>query len=156
RRSPPAVAAGPPRGATRREAAALALMVLAVVVAPVCFHVRGVLACSYHTPFAAPLLGVFARPHGAVSRGLSGRAWFYLGELSFALYLVHGPLVAHYRRAEWLAGVREWPLAAQWALLLAVSLAASAACYHLIETPMRRYLIRRLTVKLPDDGAATE
>lgn len=77
---------------------------------------------------------------------LSGPIWLFAGEASYALYLVHLPLLMVWRNAvQRLAGVggdyRMGP--AELALLLVLSLAAAAAIHLAIERPGRR-LIRRL------------
>lgn len=89
-------------------------------------------------PVFAALLSVFYAQRGIVSRLLSWRPLVYLGEISFALYLLHQLVLrwmfGHYRDIIetnwWLAYCGYW----------VVSIAGAAAIYHWIETPAREPL----------------
>lgn len=81
----------PDRLATQLQAGAVALLVL--------FFVNKLGRFSYSTldiyyvlPLAAIVLS-FAWSNGALARGLSGRKMVFLGQTSFAFYMVHFPLL---------------------------------------------------------------
>ena len=89
------------------------------------------------TPFAAVLIVVFAGHKGLLSQALSQRGWVFLGEISFALYLVHQISL------RWLQ-----QHGAQFTLpgfgLFIVGLIVLATILHLvIEKPARAWLMRR-------------
>jgi peptidoglycan/LPS O-acetylase OafA/YrhL len=77
---------------------------------------------------------------------LSARPWLFAGEASFALYMVHIPVLMVWRNAaEKLHGLPSNYRMSPWelALLLALSLAAAAFVHVAVERPGRR-IIRRL------------
>ncbi|NEY35257.1 acyltransferase family protein, partial [Streptomyces sp. PRKS01-65] len=82
---------------------------------------------------------------------LRGRTLVWLGEVSFAFYLVHRLVLMYGHRA--LGEGRTWPAAEAVALLalaLAVALALAAALYHGVERPMmRRFASPRTTPAAP-------
>jgi peptidoglycan/LPS O-acetylase OafA/YrhL len=85
-----------------------------------------------------PLIVVLAAEQGWVGRFLRVRPLHYLGELSFALYLVHWGVI-------WLVhhgGIGDDRIGGP-AIAITASLAVSMASYHLLERPARR-IIRRL------------
>ena len=90
-------------------------------------------------PVFALLIPMLAFGRGLVSRALSGRALVLLGEISFALYLVHSPIAqilfaypgfTHFGSIE-----------AQMALYWTVSLAAAWIMWNLIEKPGRELIL---------------
>jgi peptidoglycan/LPS O-acetylase OafA/YrhL len=96
--------------------------------------------------FGAALAALYAE-RGVVSRLLSWRPLVYLGEISFALYLLHQLVLrwmfAHYRE----------PILASWGaaylLYWFASLAGAAAIFHWIEQPARPLLKRWLAGREP-------
>ncbi len=88
---------------------------------------------------------------GSGSRVLASPAWVWLGEVSFALYMVKAPwellggnLVKH---ALHLADGAPWPLL-PWLLFVAASLPVAALAHHLVERPAR-VALRRLAELRP-------
>lgn len=78
---------------------------------------------------------------------LSAPAWLFAGEASYALYLIHVPILMVWRNAvQKLAGLPGDYRMSLWelALLLMVSLAAAALIHLAIERPGRRVLRRLL------------
>ncbi len=80
------------------------------------------------------------------SRALASPAWVWLGEVSFALYMVKTPTeVALGNVLKRLSGTADgsaWPLWA-WLALVAGAVLAAAAAHHLVERPAR-VALRRL------------
>jgi peptidoglycan/LPS O-acetylase OafA/YrhL len=89
--------------------------------------------------FFAILVWAYARGEGWISRLLSRPALTFLGEISFALYLVHQIVL---RR--WVSlglGLHQLDLLILWPLLITLA----AAIFLCVERPARRWLIRRGT-----------
>ena len=87
----------------------------------------------------------------ATSRGylralLGSRAFVWLGEVSYSVYMVHFPLLIIVRRLwEWL-GYGDWPLLAKvaaFAATIALILGVAAALFQLVERPARMHLRNR-------------
>lgn len=95
------------------------------------------------------LMWVLSRDEGLVSRLLSTRPLMYLGDISFALYMVHMPVLAYFYKYGHHFGGREWPWWCQWVAVFGTSMLASVACYHLVEIPARDWLRRKLTLRAP-------
>lgn len=108
----------------------------------------------YLPPFAA-CLWVFARGRGAVSRIVASKTLEYLGEISFAFYMLHIPVFSLAILYGWKIGFQKWDWPAQWALVGAVTTALAVACYHLYEIPLRDRLRKRLSIKKPKPAEAT-
>lgn len=85
-------------------------------------------------PWWCAVIGVFAAQRGALSRILSAAPAVYLGEISFAFYLIHPLALLLVARV----GLPSDLLA--FFASLGVTLAMSAALYHGVERPMRTYL----------------
>lgn len=88
-------------------------------------------------PFAL-LVFTMAWSRGFLSRFLATRPMVFLGEASFALYLVHRTVMLAIDRTARGLGF-DWPLLV--ALSLAGTLAASALLFLLVETPCRRWIL---------------
>ena len=88
---------------------------------------------------------------GSGSRVLASPAWVWLGEVSFALYMIKAPweLLAGnlLKRGLHLADGAPWPLAA-WLVFTAGALPAAAVAHHLVERPAR-VALRRLAELRP-------
>jgi peptidoglycan/LPS O-acetylase OafA/YrhL len=88
------------------------------------------------TPFAAILIYVFAHQQGALSKALSHRWLVFLGEISFALYLVHQIALRYFQqhalRTDWIG----------FCAFIACALLMAAALHLLIENPARKWLTR--------------
>ncbi len=97
--------------------------------------------------FAGPFLLALALLAKSGARTfLSARPWLFAGEASFALYMVHIPVLMVWRNAaEKLHGLPSDYRMSPWelALLLALSLAVAAFVHVAVERPGRR-IIRRL------------
>jgi peptidoglycan/LPS O-acetylase OafA/YrhL len=109
-----------------------------------------------YTPSFLLLIWVFARGGGLVSRVLSARPLVYLGELSYAFYMLHFAVLAGAGILALRLGLNPESVLWPWGVG-ALTLALSAACYHLYEIPLRDWLRRKLSVRCPRvEAAATE
>lgn len=88
----------------------------------------------------ALLIVVFALQRGAISNALRFRLFVYLGEISFALYMTHQIVLR--LMEENAASINFLPSASVHVFYYAASLACAAICYHLIETPARRKIVK--------------
>lgn len=133
-----------PRMATAVEAGAAGLMLIAVLLR----HLAVIPVLS------ALLIYALASERGAISRVLSGRIWFWLGQISFSLYLLHPTVAALYfgllppvtLGAD--LHLHGGMAALAWtALVLGTLLGLSTLTWRLIEEPARRFGARlaRLT-----------
>lgn len=88
----------------------------------------------------AVLVFVAAMGRGWLTRALSWSVFVLLGEISYALYLIHFPLLGyvHHHKASF-AAYPNWMVFAGFAI---VSLALSHAIWVLVEGPARRSLLR--------------
>ncbi len=102
----------------------------------------------YLPPFAG-CLWVFARGRGWVSRVIASRPLEYLGEISFAFYMFHIPVISTLLVYGWKFGFHKWNWPAQWGTAGALTFALAVACYHLYEIPLRDRLRRRLSIRKP-------
>ncbi|MGI4850268.1 MAG: acyltransferase family protein [Janthinobacterium lividum] len=96
------------------------------------------------TPFAVLLIYVFARQRGVLSRLLSLTLLRRLGEISFALYLVHQIVLRLFQQHGASAG------ALNFSLYLLLCLLSATALFHLVEQPARRFLRR---ARLPHNAS---
>lgn len=132
---------------TAIEITAVALIVLLIHRShrvPLLFRMNG-----YYIPAVALFVTVIARERGRLSRLLASRSVVYLSELSFAFYLLHVIAFTRLRAAcESWAGTYVGA-----ALMVAATLAAAAAAHHLVERPMRRWIIG--AIKSPRTMEAT-
>jgi peptidoglycan/LPS O-acetylase OafA/YrhL len=94
--------------------------------------------CSGSVGFAL-LIVIFSLEMGAVSRFLRHRPLVYLGEISFCLYMVH-QLVLRF--------MQDHPSTLAWASASVIALSywlatiiCAAALYHVIERPVRSYIV---------------
>jgi peptidoglycan/LPS O-acetylase OafA/YrhL len=89
-------------------------------------------------PVLAAALVVIARRAGAISRALSTRAAVHLGDLSYATYLLHMPLL---HAAGWSALVAALGRPLAGAVFWLALLVAAHITWRWIETPARRALV---------------
>lgn len=91
-------------------------------------------------PFALLMLGLVWAPRTRLASMLSTRLWIFLGECSFAFYLLHATVVAAVGQPT--GGVVSW--ATTWATSFALTLFAAAGAHVLFERPARIGLRRIL------------
>ncbi len=91
--------------------------------------------------FAALIVYLLQRPEGLIGRCLRFRAFVYLGEISYGIYIIHnfmhrfGPSLLHH-----IWGINYFPNElAHVIYYIALSITAAAASYHFFEKPVRRW-----------------
>ncbi len=118
----------------------------------------GAILLSAEGPWLVAPIAVFvvglARSNGRASRLLASAPLGWLGERSYALYLVHGPVMLVARSLLPIERASGWSLVARagWlALVVGVSVALAALAFRLVEEPartaMRRVSLSRPTVR---------
>jgi peptidoglycan/LPS O-acetylase OafA/YrhL len=90
-------------------------------------------------PLNAILLIGLAIGGGAAARALSTRAAVYLGKASYAMYILHVPMLWWYLR---------WARVASASVYLTAVIAVSAIVYRFVEEPANRWLRRRVQLAL--------
>lgn len=96
-------------------------------------------------PAFAALVYALARGVGPLSRALSTRMLTRLGAASYALYILHVPLLAWMTRGYDAFGVRPPAPAWRFVVYATVAIALSLLVFRWIEEPARRALRRRLS-----------
>ena len=130
------------RSGTSLELGALAIAALSLAVIPYVSAVASgktwlLLAlwlgnCASVLAFAM-LITIIFRNEGRVSKFAGWGPLAYLGEISFALYLVHQPVIFYLARfAPWF---RQLPMSTQVMVFALVVLGLSSALHHLVEKP---------------------
>jgi peptidoglycan/LPS O-acetylase OafA/YrhL len=139
----------PWRGGTRRELGVVALLLLAMVAYPVLGLPDALRMQLAYLPIMALVIGIFGQGAGAVSRWLEEcPKLVLLGDASFALYLVHLPIL---HGGLW---VQEWlgDAALPWlgwsALVVLVSMGVSVLVYQRVEVPIARALRRWIEARI--------
>lgn len=102
----------------------------------------------YWVPFVL-CLRAFARGEGLLSRLLTTKVPTYLGEISFALYMLHAPIFGILTRWGHKIGFPSWEWPVQWLFAAAITFSLAALCYHLYEIPLRDRLRKALSIKKP-------
>jgi peptidoglycan/LPS O-acetylase OafA/YrhL len=142
---------------TALEVAAVAAIGLAVYFAPLRGPLAPVLLSvnGYFLPVFSLAIFIFARGRGWLSSLLSHRLAVYLGESSYALYMIHYPIILWVMTRAHLFGVTHWAAWQKQLLIGVVSLSLSAVCFRYYEVPLRSWLRRRLSVSAAPAAAPT-
>jgi peptidoglycan/LPS O-acetylase OafA/YrhL len=91
-------------------------------------------------PFAVLICACAARDLDGRPVALASRAWVRMGRWSFALYLVHGPVLSILRDPLLVAS--GWDAGLTIASVIVVSVAAAVVLHETIEAPMERWIRR--------------
>lgn len=99
----------------------------------------------------AMLLPIMALERGLISRIIGSRTGVFLGELSFAIYLVHYVLLRAYTvRSSYFA---EWPSSYRLSLFFILLLCISLLMHLFIEKPVRKVILKFFTgARIPQCG----
>lgn len=141
---------------TKQFADSAEILVLAVAAAGVIWgpqylailqqHTNGVISVWLDVCFLAPvcciMIAVFSRHAGVVSRALSAPVMVWLGNVSFAVYLTHQPIINAFEKYGSGNAAIEFPA------FLALTLGLSTLIYHYVELPsirVSRRLVKRAT-----------
>ena len=90
--------------------------------------------------FHATTIYVFARSAGWVSRFMGSKTMVFMGEISFAFYMIHLPLI-HFVKAKYWIG-SNFSVVYFAALTLALSVVVSAWLYFFVEVPMKQTMLK--------------
>ena len=90
--------------------------------------------------FHAATIYVFARSAGWISRFMGSRAMVFLGEISFAFYMIHYPLIRFVKAEFWFGSNFSILYFALFGL--ALSLTVSAWLYYLVEIPAKQTMLK--------------
>ncbi len=146
------------RSGTFLEIGALAFASLSVVTTPVLasfvgnqlgWHLAWWLGGSASFLAFSILIGIFSWQNGLMSRFVGWKPVVYLGEISFALYLVHQPVI------NYLTGSSPWfihlLIPTQILVFAIIVLGLSAILHHVIEKPCMD-IAKRLVLRRKDHG----
>ena len=82
---------------------------------------------------------IFATHRGLWTKALGSRVLVYLGEISFAFYMIHMIVLKDVNRYEW---VGAWmPIQFVWLAVFTISLCLSSFLYHFVELPAKSGLL---------------
>ncbi len=109
------------------------------------YDYSGALLSWIHTIGPAPAFAIVVFAFACTSEGgvwsklLANRVMIYLGEISFALYLIHQPVLRVIERIQ----LADAPNSVFWIIgaALCLSLAASVVLFHLVEVPARKFIL---------------
>ena len=90
--------------------------------------------------FHAAAIYVFARSQGLISRFFGSRAMVFLGEISFAFYMIHFTLIQLVKEEFWVG--TNFSIAYFAVLTLVLSVGVSAWLYYLVEVPAKETLLK--------------
>jgi peptidoglycan/LPS O-acetylase OafA/YrhL len=93
------------------------------------------------------LIWVVAHNGGLVSRALTWRPVAYLGDLSYAFYMIHWSVLLTFAITMHRFGGNKWGYGWKWAATGAASVLLTVLCYHLYEVPVREWLRRKLLIR---------
>ena len=116
-------------------AGGVAGILLSILMMPL-FHVPGPYNNGLLTPVFAMIIWGLSAAKTSVSRWMCTGWLVALGNASYALYLIHSPLLSLFRQFHW---VGAWC----YAIYLAVCLALSLLSFYYFETPVRLWLLHR-------------
>lgn len=109
-------------------------------------------AAPYNNGLLAPIFAGFIWALSAVStplsRWLCGRWLVALGNASYALYLIHTPMLALFLHFQWMSH-------AFYPVYLALCVGLSVLSFHYFETPVRLWLMERFDVHLTQNTSRT-
>ena len=96
----------------------------------------------FSSPFLifAFVILVFASSKGLVSRALASRPMVYLGDISYAFYMIHMSVMIVMLRQTWVEGW--WSMLAATTCAFSISLFFASALYHLVEVPFRSSIVQ--------------
>ena len=95
------------------------------------------------------LVWVLARGGGRVSRLLKSGPVAYLGEISYAFYMIHWSVLITFAIYGPRYGTHRWGFGWRWAACAGIAFVLAVACYHLYEIPLRDRLRRKLSIRRP-------
>lgn len=103
------------------------------------------LIASFSSAAFVALIVVFSLQRGVLSRFLASAPIVYLGDISFALFLVHQPVIFYLNRHH--AWFSSHPVIWQVVLFIIILLGLSAVLHHFVENPctsvVKRFVQRR-------------
>ena len=73
----------------------------------------------------------------------------YLGEISYAFYMLHWAILITFAIYGPRYGTHRWGFGWRWAACAGIAFVLAVACYHLYEIPLRDRLRRALSIKRP-------
>lgn len=91
------------------------------------------------------LIAVFALEKGALSRFIRIRPLVYLGEISFALYMVHQLVLRFMEDHGYMA--RDYPTLVKAMIYWLASIAVAVTAHHLIERPVQKLILSSLPIR---------
>ncbi|MEO0734253.1 MAG: acyltransferase [Bacteroidota bacterium] len=124
------------KGSTLWEAVAVCVLLLWIYHAPLVPQVHRF--SVYYWPPMVVIIGLFALGGGRLSRWLSHPWWVHLGEISFAFYLLHRPIMGYYEVFQ----AKVWSFDNPYLdvlVLLCATLVASHLVYRYFERPVYRW-----------------
>jgi peptidoglycan/LPS O-acetylase OafA/YrhL len=99
-------------------------------------------------PFFAGFIWALSAVPTPLSRWLSGRWLVALGNSSYALYLIHTPMLALFLHFQWVSP-------AFYAVYLALCVGLSLLSFHYFETPVRLWFMERFHARLTRNTPGT-
>jgi peptidoglycan/LPS O-acetylase OafA/YrhL len=99
-------------------------------------------------PFFAGFIWALSAVPTPLSRWLSGRWLVALGNSSYALYLIHTPMLALFLHFQWVSP-------AFYAVYLALCVGLSLLSFHYFETPVRLWFMERFHARLQRNTPGT-